>query len=138
MEEGVESFPKAGKALLPESLEFSGQRSHVRETDMEPGDVGQNNPAVPVPNCTAMGVPPNLPDPLESGNKTPVSQSAYEGANDRMTTRRVMRTSGPRAKVWARTSGADAERTTPHRHVGSCYPHILAVQLYPWKGDFFH
>lgn len=64
----MESFPKAGKALLPESLEFSGQRSHVRETDMEPGDVGQNKPAVPAPNCTATGMPASLPDPLQSGD----------------------------------------------------------------------
>lgn len=93
MEEGMDSFPKAGKPLLSGSLRFQGNTA-MSGKDTELADLGQNNPAVPLPNCIALGIPPILPNPLLNANKTSVSHRAYEGSNEMMPVLRVMTTSG--------------------------------------------
>lgn len=87
-------FPKSRKASTFRVSEVSGQHSHVRETDTELADLGQNNPAVPLPNCIALGIPAILPNPLLTENETSVSHRAYEESNEMMPVLRVMTTSG--------------------------------------------
>lgn len=59
--------------------EVAGQH-RVREAAMESADLGQKNPAVPLSDCTTLGVPPKLPEPLEKWKQDPASQSGSEGS----------------------------------------------------------